>query len=152
MRNTNLLPRSKVVTFFVKGTGQSSVSDGPPPVMAAPVAPSGSDVKLIIHLAHYYDWTPKLDDSSSSEVSGLPSDSSVASSKQPRLLQRFASPAREWAASAPTLCFTSKGGGCPTAAGRLARQKIPSRTVRGFRTRLLGGRLEGCRLLLWEGL
>jgi hypothetical protein len=78
MRNPDLLPRSKIVTFFPERAGQSSTSDGPPPTSAASVAPSGSDITLIIHLAHFYDWTPQFEDSSSSEMSGIPTDSSVA--------------------------------------------------------------------------
>jgi hypothetical protein len=84
MRNPDLLPRSKIATFFAERAGQASSSEGPPPATAAPILPSGGDVTLLIHLAHYYDWTPQLEeDSSSSDVSGLPSSSSVASSERP---------------------------------------------------------------------
>jgi hypothetical protein len=84
MRNPDLLPRSKIATFFTERAGQASSSEGPPPATAAPILPSGGDVTLLIHLAHYYDWTPQLEeDSSSSDVSGLPSSSSVASSERP---------------------------------------------------------------------
>jgi hypothetical protein len=82
MWNPDLLPRSKVVTFFAECAGQTNASVGPPPVTAAPITQSGGDITLIIHLAHYYDWTPQLEDSSSSKISGIPSGSSVASLEQ----------------------------------------------------------------------
>jgi hypothetical protein len=82
MKNPNLLPRSKVVTFFSEQAGRSSASDGPPPIEAArSLLPSGGDVDLLIHLDHFYDWSPQQDNpSSSSDVSGLPASSSKASS------------------------------------------------------------------------
>jgi hypothetical protein len=85
MKNPDLLPRSKVVSFFTQSPGRSSSSDGPPP-MATALASSmiGGEVDLLIHLDHYYDWSPHLEGSSISDVSGLPASSSEASSSRPR--------------------------------------------------------------------
>jgi hypothetical protein len=86
MKNPDLLPRSKVVSFFTQSPGRSSSSDGPPP-MATALASSmiGGEVDLLIHLDHYYDWSPHLEGSSISDVSGLPASSSEASSSAPSL-------------------------------------------------------------------
>jgi hypothetical protein len=55
MKNPDLLPRSKTMTFISESSGRSSASDGPPLVEAALASPpSGGDVDLLIHLDHYY--------------------------------------------------------------------------------------------------
>jgi hypothetical protein len=38
MRNPDLLPRSKVVTFFAECAGQTNASVGPPSATATPIA------------------------------------------------------------------------------------------------------------------
>jgi hypothetical protein len=84
MKNSDLLPRSKVVSFFTESSSRSSTSDGPPPAVAALASPPTSgDVNLLIHLDHYYDWSPHPKGSSSSDVSGIPASSSEASSGSP---------------------------------------------------------------------
>jgi hypothetical protein len=83
MKNYDLLPCSKVVTFLERA-GRPSASDGTPPTEGARTSPpNGGDVDLIIHLNHYYDWSPQPEGSSSSDVSGLPASSSKASSGRP---------------------------------------------------------------------
>jgi hypothetical protein len=82
MKNPDLLPRSKEVTFFSENAGRSSARDGLPPVdapLAAP--PEGRDATVLIHLDHYYDWTSLPPISVSSEVSGLPSSSGSTESR-----------------------------------------------------------------------
>jgi hypothetical protein len=62
MKNPNLLPRSKVVTFFSERGGRSSASDGPPLTeVTRTLPPSGGDVHLLIHQDHFYDWSPQQD-------------------------------------------------------------------------------------------
>jgi hypothetical protein len=59
MANPDLLPRQKTVTFLSEWAGRSSSSYGPPPAEAPlPSPPSGADIALLIHLDHYFDWTP----------------------------------------------------------------------------------------------
>jgi hypothetical protein len=81
MPNPDLLPRSKLVTFFPERTGRSSMSDGPPLAEAHLATPprGWGDVEVLIHLDQYYDWTPQSDSSPSTEISGLQA-SSVSSS------------------------------------------------------------------------
>jgi hypothetical protein len=67
MQNLDLLPRSKIVTFFPEHAGRFSASDGPLPVSAASITPSSGAITLIIHLAHFYNSNPQFEDSSSSE-------------------------------------------------------------------------------------
>jgi hypothetical protein len=81
MKNPDLLPRSKTVSFFSEGSSRSNGSDGPLPVEAALASPpSGGDIDLLIHLDHYYDWSPQPKRSPNSNVSGMLASSSEASS------------------------------------------------------------------------
>jgi hypothetical protein len=86
MANPDLLPRAKTVTFFSERAGRSSASHGLPPANTyLPSPPTGADVVLLIHLDHYYDWTPppQMESSFSSGVSGLSASSSGLSPGRP---------------------------------------------------------------------
>jgi hypothetical protein len=73
MKNLDLLPLSKEVTFFLERAGRSSGRDGLLSIDAPLTAPlEGRDAMLLIHLDHYYDWTTLPLSSASSEVSGFP--------------------------------------------------------------------------------
>jgi hypothetical protein len=72
MSNPDLLPRSKTVTLFNERAGRSDVNGGPPPAAAPLSSPLvGREVVILIHLNHYFDWSPQPYHSPSSSVSGL---------------------------------------------------------------------------------
>jgi hypothetical protein len=69
MKDLDLLPLSKEVTFFLERAGRSSGRDGLLSIDAPLAAPlEGRDAMLLIHLDHYYDWTTLPLSSASSEV------------------------------------------------------------------------------------
>jgi hypothetical protein len=91
MKNPNILPRSKEVTFFLERAGRSNGRDGLPSVDAPLVVPpKGRDATLLIHLDHYYDWTPLPSSYASSEVSELPSSSGSTKSHPFPVFHNFA--------------------------------------------------------------
>jgi hypothetical protein len=72
MSNPDHLPRSKTVTLFNERVGRSDVNGGPPPAVVPLSLPLvGREVVILIHLDHYFDWSPQPDRSPSSSVSGL---------------------------------------------------------------------------------
>ncbi|TVU04910.1 hypothetical protein EJB05_48054, partial [Eragrostis curvula] len=76
MWNPDLLPRSKLATFFFEGAGRVPRRRGPvPPDEVAP-PPEGDFTEVLIHLPYYHNWKPPLSPAPSSGVSGLPSSSS----------------------------------------------------------------------------
>jgi hypothetical protein len=73
MFNLDLLPCSKTVTLFNERAGRSDVNGGPPPAVAPlSLPPAGREVVILVHLDHYFDWSPQPDHSTNSSVSVLP--------------------------------------------------------------------------------
>jgi hypothetical protein len=69
-----------MVTFFNERVGWLDINGGPPPVGAALASPlAGWEVMILVHLDHYFDWSPRLDHSGSSSVSGLLNSSGSSS-------------------------------------------------------------------------
>jgi hypothetical protein len=73
MFNPDLLPCSKTVTLFNDRACWSDVNGGPPPaVVPLSSPPAGREVVILVHLGHYFDWSPQPDHSMNSLVSVLP--------------------------------------------------------------------------------
>jgi hypothetical protein len=61
--------------FFHERASRSDVNNGPPSV-AAPLSPlpaGGRELVILIHLDHYFDWSPQPERDTNSSLSSLPS-------------------------------------------------------------------------------
>lgn len=81
MWNPDLLPRSKLASFFPEGAGKVARRSGQPHSPAVAPPPAGDLREVLIHLPYYENWKPPTTPSPDSGVSGLPS--SVSSSPMP---------------------------------------------------------------------
>ncbi|TVU45689.1 hypothetical protein EJB05_05185, partial [Eragrostis curvula] len=90
MQNPDRLHRSKTSSFFHEAAGKSRGMNGAvPDASEAAQPPDGAEADILIHLDHYYNWTPTAARTPSSGVSGLPSSGSSDDSADFPVYKRF---------------------------------------------------------------